>query len=740
MNNIFIDITPQYVTSLQISVTDTSKRISATITGFEAYYPNELAWAISPASYTIIQGIFFTQLAPTSTENSITIYYAVAQNVLLADIRFYLRENTSSSNTWDLIIPEVKTTSSATFNNLMSGTDYSGLLGWSINNGPKEVIPGVLITDAVATSTTEPSSTVNSSSTTTATDSSTTVNDSSTTTNDSSTTTNDSSTTTNNSSTTTNDSSTTTNDSSTTNNLSPESIAFLRSTSESITFNYVVAFSSEVTFAVSGESPSVTSITISETQTIKTISATLSGLPANKSQSGFINWKIDNGSPSVIEGNFGTQQAPTTIANSITIYYAVAQNVSTANIYFYLRENTSSNNWGRIWPVVTTSSATFNLQSETDYSGLLGWRIKIGSTTVGPIEVIPGSLITDAAATSSTTESSTTANFIPANFFVPHNFFIPHIAPDPILSLWHAWGVCREEDLRDPNIPSTIYFLVTKLVVSGNGYQIITANCLLKQYKIFPPESPPLDLSQIDLGQELDSMERLVFETTLANQTTIYPICWTIFASKDANDLILAKDSLGNNYPSPLIGVQPPAPFVGDPVLVNCLLKGTKVKTPYGFSLIENIKEGDIVLNQHGYLTKVIKTISWGIKWADIDKDESNKVYKIAAGKHGCNETVYISHWHQILINSRLICAKDAGLPLATEAEVGSEFTYYHICLEDYERNHLVVNGNCVVESWSGQTPKRIPKLQIPIITSVKKTAILKHFTPKFLTSAKKIF
>jgi len=726
MNDIFIDILPQYVTSLQISFTDTSKTISATITGFEVNNPNELAWAIFPASYTIIQGIFFTQLAPTSTENSITIYYAVAQNVLLADIRFYLRGSTSG-NTWNLIIPEVKTLSSATFNNLMSGTDYSGLLGWSINNGPKEVIPGILITDAVATSTTEPSSTVNSSSTTTANDSS-------------STTVYDSSTTTNNSSTTVNDSSTTTNDSSTTNNLSPESIAFLRSTSESITFNYVVAIGSEVTFAVSGESPSVTSITISETQTIKTISVTLSGLPVNKSQSGKINWIIDNGEPSVIEGNFGTQQAPTTIANSITIYYAVAQNVSTANIYFYLRENTSSNNWNQIFPVVkTTSSATFNLQSETDYSGLLGWRIKIGPTTVGPIEVIPGSLITDAAATSSTTESSTTENFIPANFFVPHNFFIPHIAPDPILSLWHAWGVCREEDLRDPNLPSTIYFLVTKLVVSGNGYQIITANCLLKQYKIFPPDqSPPLDLSQIDLGLELDPMERLVFETTLINQTTIYPICWTIFASKDANDLILAKDSLGNNYPSPLIGVQPPAPF--ESVLVNCLLKGTKVKTPYGFSLIENIKEGDIVLNQHGYLTKVIKTISWGIKWADIDKDESNKVYKIAAGKHGCNETVYISHWHQILINGRLICAKDAGLPLATEAEVGSEFTYYHICLEDYERNHLVVNGNCVVESWSGQTPKRIPKLQIPIITSVKKTAILKHFTPKFLTSAKKIF
>ena len=181
---------------------------------------------------------------------------------------------------------------------------------------------------------------------------------------------------------------------------------------------------------------------------------------------------------------------------------------------------------------------------------------------------------------------------------------------------------------------------------------------------------------------------------------------------------------------------------------INCLLKGTRVKILGGYKLIENIKVGDFILSHKGQLVQVLKTVSWDIKWSETATNESNTVYKIPAAILGCDEDTYISAYHQILIDGKLVAAKDAGLELARESEVGSEFTFYHLHVVDYENNHLVVNGNCIVESWSGLTPKPIVKpaelVKVNIGNLAKKVlkntrAYLNHLTPKFLKNVKKV-
>jgi len=181
---------------------------------------------------------------------------------------------------------------------------------------------------------------------------------------------------------------------------------------------------------------------------------------------------------------------------------------------------------------------------------------------------------------------------------------------------------------------------------------------------------------------------------------------------------------------------------------VNCLLKGTKVKILGGYKLIEDIKVGDFILSHKGNLAQVLKTVSWDIKWSETATNESNTVYKIPAGEVGCDEDTYISAYHQILIDGKLVAAKDAGLELARESEVGSEFTFYHLHVVNYQENHLVVNGNCIVESWSGLTPKPVFKSIEPTKVNIRNFAkkvldntrdYLSHLTPKFMKKIHKV-
>jgi hypothetical protein len=134
----------------------------------------------------------------------------------------------------------------------------------------------------------------------------------------------------------------------------------------------------------------------------------------------------------------------------------------------------------------------------------------------------------------------------------------------------------------------------------------------------------------------------------------------------------------------------------------SCLLKGTKINTNNGWLPIEDLIEGDYVLNQHDEPVEIVKKKSWRIKWGS--KDFANAVYKIQPGLCGAVETVYISSYHKILIGGHLSEAYTLGLPLATKHEIcmGDYYVLYNIQLKNHRKNHFMVNGMCLVESWDG--------------------------------------
>jgi hypothetical protein len=132
---------------------------------------------------------------------------------------------------------------------------------------------------------------------------------------------------------------------------------------------------------------------------------------------------------------------------------------------------------------------------------------------------------------------------------------------------------------------------------------------------------------------------------------------------------------------------------------IPCLLKGTLVLTPYGFTKIEDLKEGQQIITHKRKSERIIKIFHKYVKWS-LDPFIDQRMYKVDGRK-----PLYISHWHKILRTDGLLYTGYLQLPVASREELcESEDTFelYHIQLNDSPNNHLVVNNGIIVESWNG--------------------------------------
>jgi hypothetical protein len=124
------------------------------------------------------------------------------------------------------------------------------------------------------------------------------------------------------------------------------------------------------------------------------------------------------------------------------------------------------------------------------------------------------------------------------------------------------------------------------------------------------------------------------------------------------------------------------------------------VRTPTGYKAIETIQEGDIVISHCGLHKKVLKAGKWLCNYATRTLEQT--IYKIVKGSYGATSDVYISHFHKISNGTHMLYPNTLGLKEADPAEYTKHgaFTLYHLQIEKGRLNHLVVNGNCWVDSW----------------------------------------
>jgi hypothetical protein len=78
-------------------------------------------------------------------------------------------------------------------------------------------------------------------------------------------------------------------------------------------------------------------------------------------------------------------------------------------------------------------------------------------------------------------------------------------------------------------------------------------------------------------------------------------------------------------------------------------------------------------------------------------------MYKIPDGQYGAKKDVFLSHLHKVSDGKMMLYPKTLGLEKARKEEFvkDGKYTLYHLEVENGLLNHLVVNGECVVDSWT---------------------------------------
>jgi len=135
----------------------------------------------------------------------------------------------------------------------------------------------------------------------------------------------------------------------------------------------------------------------------------------------------------------------------------------------------------------------------------------------------------------------------------------------------------------------------------------------------------------------------------------------------------------------------------------GCLLKGTKISTPAGDRLVQDLQIGDEVQTLAGR-----KTIKW-IGYNKFTKEEGRawqdsvmpiRVARFAIDDHTPHCDLYLSPWHCIFLNQALIpvmyLINEATIAQGTPSDMPA-IEYYHIELDTHE---VIYAEGALVESF----------------------------------------
>lgn len=137
---------------------------------------------------------------------------------------------------------------------------------------------------------------------------------------------------------------------------------------------------------------------------------------------------------------------------------------------------------------------------------------------------------------------------------------------------------------------------------------------------------------------------------------------------------------------------------VASTATVPCLTEDTIVLTPFGYTNITNLKKNDYVITSDNRIVKIA-----GVYNRLVVGNSASYPYIISKDSISIGypkmET-RISGNHLIMFQGKWIHPRLSGLFLQDTSN--DVIKYYHIELQNYKTDHLVVNGGLVVESYAG--------------------------------------
>ena len=134
----------------------------------------------------------------------------------------------------------------------------------------------------------------------------------------------------------------------------------------------------------------------------------------------------------------------------------------------------------------------------------------------------------------------------------------------------------------------------------------------------------------------------------------------------------------------------------------GCLLKGTSVLTSDGYKLIETLNNDDIIItddNRYLPIKRIQKLIINPNKHPDLIP---YKINKNSIEENYPSEDTYMSGYHMIKYGNNWV--QPNKCPKFKKDKSIKEIVYYHIELENFKTDNLIVNGGLVVESLGNGT------------------------------------
>lgn len=129
---------------------------------------------------------------------------------------------------------------------------------------------------------------------------------------------------------------------------------------------------------------------------------------------------------------------------------------------------------------------------------------------------------------------------------------------------------------------------------------------------------------------------------------------------------------------------------------IHCLSPETIVLTPTGYKKITTLQEGDYVLTSNLKKSKILKINEYSCYPSKI-----NNPYIIKKGQISMNyppEDIKLSGGHAIKYKDDWILPK--LFPKFKQDNLQRIIRYFHIELENYINDHLVINNGAIVESY----------------------------------------
>ena len=127
---------------------------------------------------------------------------------------------------------------------------------------------------------------------------------------------------------------------------------------------------------------------------------------------------------------------------------------------------------------------------------------------------------------------------------------------------------------------------------------------------------------------------------------------------------------------------------------INCLAYGTKLLTPFGYRLVQYIREGDLLTTHDGRYTTVNKILSRTV----ITRDDLYLIKKDSFGINIPNEDLYLSQVHAVYYDGAFHHPLHAKNKNIVKVDKTSIVKFYHFEVDNYFTDFIIAN-NMIVET-----------------------------------------